>query len=64
MNMKRIETGARPKVIRTAEKKILARKSKGNVWAVADVTELTRTELTEKGNKKNAFLSSSKTTVI
>jgi hypothetical protein len=42
----------------------LAPKSKSNVWVVADITELTRTELMEKGNKRNAFLSSSKTTVI
>jgi hypothetical protein len=46
----------------------LAQKFKGdkdNVWAMADVMELTRRELgTEKGNKRNAFLSSSKTTVI
>jgi hypothetical protein len=66
MNMKRIETGSRPK-IRGAEKKRkknLAQKSKGNVGAVADVMELMWTELTEKQNKRNAFLSSSKTTVI
>ncbi|KAJ7822808.1 hypothetical protein B0H14DRAFT_3731065 [Mycena olivaceomarginata] len=35
--MKRIETGSRPKVIRAAEKKkILAQKSKDNVWAMIE----------------------------
>jgi hypothetical protein len=63
--MKRIETGSRPKIIHAAEKKkCWPEKSKGNAWAVADVMELTQMELMEKGNKRNAFWTSSKTTVI
>jgi hypothetical protein len=46
------------------EKKIVSQRSKYNAWAVADVMEPTRTELTEQSNKVNAFLTSNKMTVI